>query len=176
MNVLVAWASRHGATKGIAERVADTLRKRGLEVTLERADRVRRVDGYDAFVVGGCSYMFHWASECTAFIRRNELALSGRPTWLFSSGPLGTDLVDEKGRDVMVTTRPKEFDELAGRVHPRDQRIFFGAWDPRAKPVGLAERFMGLMPAAKNALPAGDFRDWPAIDAWAEGIASDLRG
>ncbi len=175
MKVLVAYASRHGATKGIAERVAQTLERRGLAVTLEQADRVRQAETYDAFVVGGCAYMFHWARECTAFVRRNEHALAGRPTWLFSSGPLGTDLVDEKGRDVMVTTRPKEFDELAERVHPRDQRIFFGAWDPGAKPVGLMERFVGLMPAAKNAMPAGDFRDWPAIEAWAEGIVSELR-
>ncbi len=30
------------------------------------------------------------------------------------------------------------------------------------------------MPAAKDALPKGDFRDWPAIDAWADQIAHDL--
>lgn len=42
---------------------------------------------------------------------------------------------------------------------------------------GLAERigrpFM-RMPAAKAAMPAGDFRDWPEIDAWADGIAEQL--
>lgn len=174
MKVLVAYASRHGATQGIAERVAATLARQGIEVTLEQADRVRQVDAYDAFVVGGCAYMFHWAKECTTFVRHNERALASRPTWLFSSGPLGTDLVDEKGQDVMATTRPKEFDELAARVRPRDERIFFGAYDPHAKPVGMAERFVGLMPAARNALPAGDFRDWAAIEAWAEGIAGEL--
>jgi menaquinone-dependent protoporphyrinogen oxidase len=31
------------------------------------------------------------------------------------------------------------------------------------------------MPAAKNALPDGDFRDWPEIEAWAATIARDLR-
>ena len=30
------------------------------------------------------------------------------------------------------------------------------------------------MPAARNALPAGDFRDWTAIDAWANTIADEL--
>jgi menaquinone-dependent protoporphyrinogen oxidase len=33
---------------------------------------------------------------------------------------------------------------------------------------------MSLMPAAKTALPQGDFRDWPEIEAWASGIARDL--
>jgi hypothetical protein len=31
-----------------------------------------------------------------------------------------------------------------------------------------------MMPAARNAFPEGDFRDWGEIDAWAEGIARDL--
>jgi menaquinone-dependent protoporphyrinogen oxidase len=31
------------------------------------------------------------------------------------------------------------------------------------------------MPAVREALPAGDFRDWPAIEAWAEEIARELR-
>jgi len=30
------------------------------------------------------------------------------------------------------------------------------------------------MPAARGALPAGDFRDWSAIDAWAAQIAAEL--
>ena len=36
------------------------------------------------------------------------------------------------------------------------------------------ERITQLMPAARNALPAGDFRDWEAIDAWAGTIADEL--
>jgi menaquinone-dependent protoporphyrinogen oxidase len=32
------------------------------------------------------------------------------------------------------------------------------------------------MPAARNGLPAGDFRDWPAIEAWAQEVAAELKG
>ncbi len=35
-------------------------------------------------------------------------------------------------------------------------------------------RVMRLMPAARDAIPAGDFRDWPEIEAWAESIAEAL--
>jgi menaquinone-dependent protoporphyrinogen oxidase len=31
-----------------------------------------------------------------------------------------------------------------------------------------------MMPAARDALPAGDFRDWIAIDEWARGIGAEL--
>jgi hypothetical protein len=37
MHVLVAYASRHGATQGIAHRIAARLRADGLEVTLQPA-------------------------------------------------------------------------------------------------------------------------------------------
>ena len=35
---------------------------------------------------------------------------------------------------------------------------------------------MARMPAARDAMPEGDFRDWDAIDAWAAGIAAELNG
>lgn len=81
--------------------------------------------------------------------------------WLFSSGPLGTELVDEEGRDIVEATRPKEFDELSALIHPRGERVNFGAWDPDAPPVGFGERLLRLMPATKEATPAGDFRAGP---------------
>jgi hypothetical protein len=31
-----------------------------------------------------------------------------------------------------------------------------------------------MLPAVKNVLPAGDFRPWPEIDAWAQEIASEI--
>jgi menaquinone-dependent protoporphyrinogen oxidase len=177
MKVLVAYASRHGATKGIAERAAQILETRGHEVTLEPADQVSAVAGYDAFIVGAAAYAGHWLKEAREFVRKHREVLASRPVWLFSSGPIGTDLVDGKGRDVFEAARPVEFAEFAGSIHPRDAAIFFGAFDPDAKPIGLMERFGApfmRMPAVREAMPAGDFRDWPQIEAWAERIALDL--
>ena len=174
MSILVAYASRHGSTRGIAERIGERLRLDGLDVEVRPAAEVHDASRYDAFVIGAAAYMFHWLKDATTFVRRNRALLAERPTWLFTSGPIGTDKVDKKGRDVLQTTIPKEFPNLRDAIHPRGEQVFFGAMDPAAKPVGLAERFMALMPAARDALPRGDFRDWPAIDAWADQIAYDL--
>jgi menaquinone-dependent protoporphyrinogen oxidase len=38
----------------------------------------------------------------------------------------------------------------------------------------MQERLVRLVPAAKEALPAGDFREWDAIEAWARTIAREL--
>jgi menaquinone-dependent protoporphyrinogen oxidase len=179
MNVLVAYASRHGATKGIAERIAQTLEPHGHDVTLRPADQVSAVAGYDAFIIGSAAYAGHWLTEARGFVRQHRELLASRPVWLFSSGPIGTDMVDAKGRDVFEASRPAEFAEFATSIHPRDERVFFGAFDPDAKPIGLMERlgapFM-RMPGVREAMPAGDFRDWPQVEAWAEGIARELAG
>ena len=174
MIVLVAYASRHGSTMGIAERIADGLRAAGLRTEVRSVDAIGDITPYGAFVIGGAAYMYHWLKEATAFVRRHRETLAGRPTWLFSSGPLGTDLVDEAGRDILEVTRPREFDELEGLVHPRDEHIFFGAWDPDDPPAGLGEWVLRHLPASPE-IPSGDFRDWPAIDAWTASIADELR-
>jgi menaquinone-dependent protoporphyrinogen oxidase len=179
MKILVAYASRHGATRGIAERIAGTLERTGLDVTLQPVESVGPVDGYGAFVIGSAAYMGGWLGEATTFVRRHRDLLADRPVWLFSSGPTGTEAVDAKGRDQLKASEPKEFAEFARTIRPREKRVFFGAYDPDAEPAGLAEglmaRFMRFAPAVRQALPAGDFRDWPAIEAWAESIARVLQ-
>jgi menaquinone-dependent protoporphyrinogen oxidase len=174
MNVLVAYSSRHGATAGIAERVAAALRDAGLAAEALPVAQVHDVERYDAVVVGSAAYMYHWLKEAARFVRRHRDVLAQRPVWLFSSGPLGTERVDADGVDVLEASRPKEFDDLVPLVGARGTQVFFGAWDPEAPPVGLAERMVRHMPAATDATPAGDFRDWAAIDAWAGEIAREL--
>jgi menaquinone-dependent protoporphyrinogen oxidase len=179
MKILVAYASRHGATKGIAEHIAETLLRSGLGVTLESVENVGPADGYDAFVIGSAAYLGGWLGEATAFVRRNHALLSGHPVWLFSSGPTGTEPVDAKGRSQLEAAAPREFAEFGRSIRPRGPRVFFGAYDPDAAPDGLAERVMAgvmrIVPAARQGLPSGDFRDWTEIGAWADSIARELQ-
>lgn len=177
MKILVAYASRHGATMGIAERIAERLRTRDLEVTITTAAAAPPPDAFDAVVIGAAAYMGHWMSEATRYVRRYGDALAARPVWLFSSGPVGTEAVDAKGRDVLQASRPVEADELSRTTNARELRVFYGAFDPDAPRVGLVERLGApflRMPAIRDAMPTGDFRDWAAIDAWADGIADAL--
>lgn len=178
MKVLVTYASRHGATRGIAARIAARLEHGGLAVTLLPVSEAGDPTAYDAVVLGSAAYMGGWIDDAVAFVRRNRAALASRPVWLLSSGPIGTDRVDAKGRDIVKASEPREFAEFAASIHARDQRVFFGAYDPDAKPVGLVERLgarFTRMPAIRQALPAGDFREWPAIEAWADAIARELK-
>lgn len=173
MKVLVAYATRHGATAGIATRIAETLTTTGHDAHALPVEDVTGLDGYHAVVLGGAAYMQHWLKPAVRFARSHHADLAARPVWLFSSGPIGTEQVDAQGRDVRITTRPKEWDELVRLIHPRGEAVFFGAYNPESPPIGLAEKLTRRMPAA-NTLPAGDFRDWDRIQSWAVSIAATL--
>jgi menaquinone-dependent protoporphyrinogen oxidase len=181
MKVLVAYATRHGATQGIADRIATVLRSRGLPVDLRSVaeiDRADRLTDYDAFVVGGAAYFGRWLKEASSFVRAHAAVLDDHPTWLFSSGPIGTERINKHGKDVVAASIPVEFTELQAEVHPREEHVFFGAMDLDGKPQGFAEvlmsRIVNLLPAAREAMPSGDFRDWPEIELWATQIAMAL--
>lgn len=184
-SVLVVYGSRHGGTRGIAERIGDVLRAEGLDATVADANGIAAdVASADAVVVGSGVYMGSWLREAVAFIERNEATLATRPLWLFSSGPLsgstakpsaGGPLEDALGpADGPGSGGRKKIEQLSAITHPRDHRVFTGAFDPDDPPRTIAERFVRLMPASKGILPAGDFRDWEAIEAWAREIAGQL--
>ena len=169
MRALVAYSSKYGATKGIAERIGERLRTRGLDVVVARCRDVHDPSGYDAYIVGSATYAFNWRKDARKFVKRNATLLTGRPTWLFSSGPVGTDRVDKDGNDVLVGAAPKQFAEFEELVHPRGKQVFFGAYDPEK--IRGVDRMVAWMPAIHDLLPAGDFRDWDAIDGWADSVA-----
>lgn len=172
MSILVAYASKHGATREIAERIAEKLSAAGLDIELQPISAVSDMVGYDAAVIGSAAYFGSWLKEATAFVRHHQAHLADRPVWLFSSGPLGTETTDEQGRALRDAAVPKEIAEFEAAIHPRDHRVFFGALDRRT--LGLAERLLMMLPAARSLFSEGDFRDWPAIETWAEGIAEEL--
>jgi menaquinone-dependent protoporphyrinogen oxidase len=172
MKVLVAYASKYGATEGIAERIGDVLRRRDLEVDVRRCKDVDDATGYDAYVVGSAAYMFRWRKDARKFVRRNAEMLATRPVWLFSSGPVGTDRVDAKGNDVLAGAMPKEFAEFESAISPRGMQVFFGAF--QLEKLRGVDRMAKWAPA--EAMPVGDFRDWDAVEAWAGAIADELVG
>jgi menaquinone-dependent protoporphyrinogen oxidase len=172
VSLLVAYSSKHGATRTIAERIGETLRGRGLEAEVRPVKAASDLDAYEAFVVGGAVYFGSWAKEVTSFLGRHQAVLAEHPVWLFSSGPLGDQPTDAQGRDPRETSQPNQLENLATSVHARDCRVFFGALDHTQ--FDVCERLLWALPASRKLLIEGDFRDWAAIDTWANSIADQL--
>jgi len=164
--VLVAYATKYGATAEIAERIGQVLRQAGLDVEVLAAERAGDVQVYKAVVLGSAVYIGQWRKQAAAFLKANEQALAGRPVWLFSSGPTG------EGDPVELTQGwrfPKGLQPVADRIQPRDIAVFAGS--ANVEKMNFLEKFM-----LKNVkAPAGDFRDWEAITAWAASIAAALK-
>ena len=167
-SVLVAYGSRHGATEGIAERLAASLASEGVDATALPVDQVRDVDGYDGYVIGSAVYATHWLGPVKTFVHRHATILRRHPVWLFSSGPLSNEPSE------LSDATPRDLPDLERELDARGHEVFAGAWDRDAPAIGLLERVMGLVPAARDALPAADYRDWAAIDAFARSIAGEL--
>jgi menaquinone-dependent protoporphyrinogen oxidase len=162
MTVLVAVASKHGSTRGIADAIAGELRALGLAADVGSVDDVADPDRYEAVVLGSAVYMGKWMPEARRFVDTHRDALGRVPVWLFSSGPLGADEPKPAGD-------PAQLDDLMTATRAHGHRIFSGKLEPGE--LGLGER---LIVKAVHA-PAGDFRDWDAIRAWAREIGTTLQ-
>jgi len=56
MPVLVVYASKHGATRGIAGRIAAGLRTAGCQAEVRPVKDAGDLAAYDAFVIGSAAY------------------------------------------------------------------------------------------------------------------------
>jgi len=134
--------------------------------------------------------MGSWLDEPLTFMARHKDTLSARPLWLFSSGPLPGSTKDKHAADPIENALGpsdgpgsggrKKVEALSAATGPRAHRVFMGRYNPDDEAKNLPERFMKsfmrVIPAVRDVLPAGDFRDWPAIEAWANSIARELGG
>ena len=163
MRVLVSAASRHGSTEEIAQEIGKALRAGlpGAEVEVVPLDRVEAVDGYEAVVLGSAVYMGRWLEPARRLVASHAAALTDRPVWQFSSGPVGDPLKPEE--------EPVDVADVRRQTGARDHHVFAGRIDRHQ--LGLAERMVVRAVHAAE----GDFRDWPAVRAWAAGIAAELQ-
>jgi menaquinone-dependent protoporphyrinogen oxidase len=165
MTVMVATASKHGATWEIAEAIAGELRARGVATDLFRLDSDGEspdLAGYEAFVIGSAVYAGHWMTDARRFVAHNRTLLAVRPVWLFSSGPIGS--VPQAAEHEVARV-----DAMVAETGAREHRLFGGKIDRHT--LGFAER--ALVTAIRAA--DSDDRDFPAIVAWTGQIAQSLQ-
>ena len=162
MRVLVTAASRHDATREIADAIVSGLAQRGVDAEARPVEQIGTLDDFDAVVVGSAIYMGRWLKAARELVSDNAAALSSMPVWLFSSGPLGPP-------DHLVPPGESADTERLGElVGARGHELFAGRLERSS--LGFAERATAKAVHA----PEGDCRDWDAIDAFAGEIASRL--
>jgi menaquinone-dependent protoporphyrinogen oxidase len=160
-NVMVAYATKMGATREIAEAIGDELRKVGIQVTLSNANDVDSLDGYDAAVVGSALYMLRWRPEAIKVLTHQAKRGKRIPIWLYQSGPCDND------SDRTRVPTPKRVLRLATTIGAAPATTFGGRIEPGSAKGFLARKM------AKGPM-GGDYRDFDVIRQWARGIAEKL--
>jgi menaquinone-dependent protoporphyrinogen oxidase len=166
--VLVAYGSRYGSTREVAEVVASALRDGGVGADLTPAREVRSLDGYDGVVLGTPLYLGALHKDVRALLEKNRDALADRPLAVFALGPI-------KAADGLEASREQLFTALAKAPMPTPVAtgVFVGAYDPGR--LGLKDRLLAALPASPlHGEPAHDDRDWDAIRAWAREVSGRL--
>lgn len=165
MAVLVAYASRHGATEGIAGRIAARLGDAGVAVDVAHVDAVEALDAHEAVVFGAPVYDGAWPPEADRFVDAYREALAAIPLWLFSVGAFGDT---KRLIGPLLRKEPRRIAEIRAAIRPREYRVFQGVVRKEQWPLWsrvFFHAFGGRL---------GDHRDWTAIDAWAERIAAGV--
>ena len=154
-SILVAYGTKHGSTREVAESIAATLEEQDLDVETRPAADVDDLSRYDGVVVGGSLYMGRWHPDARGFLRRQREALATRPVAVFAIGPRTTEAKDVAGARAQLDGALAKLTA----VDPFAVTVFGGVVDPSKLRFPL------------NRMQASDARDWEAIHAWARDIA-----
>lgn len=162
MHILVTAASKHGATDEVADAIAKRIEASGITVDRLAPADVTSVADYDAVIVGSATYILQWMPEAHDFMECFKDQLPVGQVWAFSVGMNGV---------------PKHSKQDGSRVGPllthvkcRELRTFPGRYKPSL--LSLRERSVARLAGVVE----GDFRDWEAIERWADEIVDALKG
>ncbi len=161
--VLVAYATRHESTRGIAAAITEVMAAAGIRARLETIESVGDLRAFRAAVIGCTVYAEEWMPGAHAFLVAHERQLETMPVWLFASGP-----AEPLPAGVTVDV-PADLVAVIERIAPRDVALFAGALQPHH--IGAGLRILARLSRSSFT----EHRDWAAVERWAEHIATDLR-
>ena len=159
-SILLAYASRYGSTQEVAETITAALRQTGLEVDIQPMQEVKRLDKYDAVVLGAAIYNAKLHPDAHHFLSQHQETLRQRPVAIFALGPLSTS-------DAAMLRSHHQLDKELEKytwLKPVALEMFVGKLDPSK--LGFFERLV---------TSASDHRDWDAIRAWANSLPVQLQ-
>jgi menaquinone-dependent protoporphyrinogen oxidase len=163
--ILVTYASRAGATRGVAEAICKTLTEAGAQVDVLPMQEVKDLAPYQAVVAGSAIQAANWLPEAMEFVQVNRATLARKPFAAFlvcmTLAMPGANKYREHVANWMAPVR--------SLVRPVSEGLFAGAFDIRKVP-SFSDRLKFRLSAAIGVWPEGDQRDWNGIRTWSESI------
>ncbi|HBX69015.1 MAG TPA: flavodoxin [Chloroflexi bacterium] len=167
--ILVTYATRAGATAGVAEAIAKTLTESGLSVDVLPMQEVQSLSYYAAVVAGSAIQNRQWLPEAMHFLQTHREALHQKPVALFAVCMTLAMRNGEKYRsqisDWLLPVR--------NLAQPVSEGLFAGVLEIRKIP-SFGDRLKFRLSVLFGVWSEGDHRDWDAIRAWAKTLPSKL--
>ena len=147
MKVLIAYTTKKGSTREVAEKIGEVLESKKMEVLVRDIKEKPSPEGFDAAVVGAPIMMGSLLHRAPTFVARHLKILKEKPFACFALG--GTLKEDtEENRAIML----KKLTKITDKITPVDIGLFGGKYEKK-----------------------DDYRDWQKITAWAEGLVKKLK-
>ncbi len=189
--ILVAYATQAGSTAEVARAVGEEIGNHGMQVDVLSIDEVQAIDSYAGVVLGGPMIM-GWHRGALGFLKRHRNAFRTIPLAVFVTAMSLTQTQETStgGVPFYIDEKLPKPPTVQGRLNFRERyarpsnyaRPILKATQP-SRPMSVAF-FGGRMEYGRlkwwavlfaNVIiqaPAGDKRNWPAIRAWAAGMAT----
>ena len=162
--ILVAYASKCGSTGQVAKTIGQTLANTGATVDIRPVKDVSDLSAYRAVVLGSAIRRGQWLPEASAFVETHQQALSRVSTAYFTVCMTLSQNTEENRHKVATYLEP-----VHQILKPVEEGFFAGKMDYGQ--LGFVER---LMTERVMQVPQGDFRNWTAIQTWAQTLPARL--
>ncbi|MBN1536506.1 MAG: flavodoxin domain-containing protein [Anaerolineales bacterium] len=166
--ILVTYASRLGATVGVAEAIGKTLAESGLIVEVHDMKDVKDLSPYRAVVAGSAIQGNQWLPEAIQFLQTHRAELIKKPFAVFlvcMTLAIGEGKYRKEVEEFLLPVRQL--------VKPVSEGLFAGVLDIKRIP-SYSKRLQFRISLMLGIWKEGDHRDWDAIHEWAAGLPALL--
>lgn len=167
--ILITYASRFGATAGVAEAVGRTLSEHGFEVDVLPMQSVNGLSAYQAVVAGSAINGGSWLPEALQFVKAHQGELSGKP---FAAFLVCMTLAMKNGQQYRSHVA-SWLAPVRAMVPTLSEGLFSGALEISKIP-SWSDRVKFRLSVLFGVWKEGDHRDWQAIRAWAVSLVPEL--
>lgn len=163
--ILVTYASRFGATAGVADAIGKSLAERGAQVDVLPMREVKNLDGYLAVVAGSAINGGAWLPEAMQFVQAHQAELKRKP---FAAFQVCMTLAMKNGEQYRSHVA-NWLAPVRALARPVSEGLFAGVLDIGKIP-SFGDRLKFRLSVLFGVWQEGDHRDWGAIHAWAESL------
>ncbi len=167
--ILVTYASRFGATAGVAEAIGKTLAEYNAQVDVLPMKAVSDLSAYQAIVAGSAVNGGAWLPEAMHFVQAQRTELKQKP---FAAFLVCMTLAMKNGEQYR-TNISTWLEPVRALVQPVSEGLFAGALDIGKIP-SRSDRLKFRLSVLSGVWKEGDHRDWNAIHAWSESLVTLL--